>query len=87
LEPGRFLLTGSADVTSIPAIAEYRVVGVEVKKTRSVQLADFRGLQKLAEAAGERFTRGILLHAGTKTLAFEPALLAVPLAALWTNVS
>lgn len=62
-----------------------RVVGVEVKKARSVQLADFRGLRKLAAAAGERFTRGIVLYSGTETLPFGPRFVAVPLAALWTN--
>lgn len=41
------------------------VIGIEVKRARTVQLADFRGLKKLAEAAGDRFVRGVVLYAGT----------------------
>jgi hypothetical protein len=63
------------------------IVGLEVKAARSVQAADFRGLRKLAEAAGERFRRGILLYAGTETVSFGPTLVAAPIASLWTSVT
>jgi hypothetical protein len=50
-----------------------------------VQLADFRGLKKLAETAGDRFTRGVVLYGGNETLSFGPRLIAAPIATLWTN--
>jgi predicted AAA+ superfamily ATPase len=59
------------------------IVGIEVKASRSVTSADFRGLRKLAGLAGERFVRGIVLYGGTQTLPFGPGLLAVPIGALW----
>ena len=37
------------------------VAGVEVKAAASVNDADFRGLRKLREAAGRRFTAGVVL--------------------------
>ena len=60
------------------------IVGIEVKKSRSVQISDFRGLQKLAQAAGERFVRGIVLYGGYQTVSFGAQLLAAPIASLWT---
>ena len=60
-----------------------RVVGVEVKSSASVTGGDFKGLRDLAEAAGERFLRGVVLHLGREAVAFAPNLLAVPLPWLW----
>lgn len=59
------------------------VVGVEVKATATPTGEMFRGLRALAEAAGDRFLRGVLLYRGTSVLPFGEHLHAVPLAALW----
>lgn len=59
------------------------LVGIEVKSAATVTAADFKGLKVLAQAAGRRFHRGIVLYAGTEVVPFGPRLFAVPLEALW----
>jgi predicted AAA+ superfamily ATPase len=59
------------------------VAGVEVKAAATVTDADFRGLRKLKEAAGGRFTKGVVLYDGEISASFGDDLHAVPLRALW----
>jgi predicted AAA+ superfamily ATPase len=59
------------------------VVGVEVRSTQTVTAGDFKGLKALAEVAGRRFHRGLVLYLGRQAVAFGPNLQAVPLTALW----
>ena len=59
------------------------VVGVEVRSTQTVTAGDFNGLKALAELAGRRFHRGLVLYLGRRAVAFAPNLQAVPLTALW----
>ena len=59
------------------------LVGVEVKASATVESADFKGLQSLAEAAGETFICGIVLYSGETLLPFGKNLYAVPISALW----
>jgi predicted AAA+ superfamily ATPase len=59
------------------------VAGVEVKAAASVTNADFRGLRKLKEAAGKRFTTGIVLYDGEISASFGDGMHAVPVRALW----
>jgi predicted AAA+ superfamily ATPase len=59
------------------------VVGVEVKSAATVSAADFKGLRTLAEAAGRRFRRGIVLYTGTEIVPFGGGLFALPVEALW----
>lgn len=61
-----------------------RVAGVEVKASATVRAADFRGLRKLRDVAGERFALGVLLYDGETVLPFGDGFLAVPLPALWS---
>ena len=60
-----------------------RLAGVEVKASATVTPADFRGLRKLKEAAGKRFTGGVVLYDGETSASFGEGLYAVPLRALW----
>jgi predicted AAA+ superfamily ATPase len=60
-----------------------RVVGVEIKATASPSASDFKGLRSLAEAAGERFHRGVLLCTGAAAVPFGPRLQTLPISALW----
>ena len=59
------------------------LVGVEVKSAATVTAADFKGLRALAELAGRRFRRGIVLYTGTEVVPFGAGLFALPVEALW----
>lgn len=59
------------------------LAGIEVKASGTVREADFRGLRKLQEIAGSRFTCGVVLYDGEVAVRFGPSLFAVPLRALW----
>jgi hypothetical protein len=48
-----------------------------------VTRADFRGLRKLKEAAGKRFTAGVVLYDGEASVGFGDGLFAVPIRAMW----
>jgi hypothetical protein len=59
------------------------VAGVEVKASATVRDSDFRGLRKLAAAAGKRFVAGVVLYDGEATAGFGDGLYAVPIRRLW----
>jgi hypothetical protein len=59
------------------------IVGVEVKASATIDAGHFKGLKVLAEAAGERFVRGIVLYGGKEAVPFGKNLHALPLSALW----
>jgi predicted AAA+ superfamily ATPase len=59
------------------------VAGVEVKAGATVTATDFRGLRKLKQAAGTRFTCGVVLYDGETSAGFGDGLFAVPVRALW----
>jgi Holliday junction resolvase-like predicted endonuclease len=59
------------------------VVGVEVRSSQTATAEDFKGLKALADIAGRRFHRGLVLYLGRQPVAFGPNLQAVPLTALW----
>ena len=61
-----------------------QVVGIEVKASATVKSDDFRGLRALADMAGDRFVRGMVLYTGPETLPFGQDLFAVPVPALWS---
>jgi hypothetical protein len=68
-------------VTVVPLM---KTVGLEVKAGATVAAADFNGLRKLAEAAGQRFTLGLVLYDGDAVVPFGPNLFAVPISSLWS---
>ncbi|MFH1842671.1 MAG: ATP-binding protein [bacterium] len=59
------------------------LVGVEVKAAASVNRADFRGLRKLQEFAGKRFSAGVVVYDGEMTAGFGDGLFAVSVRRLW----
>jgi predicted AAA+ superfamily ATPase len=61
------------------------IVGIEVKASATVRPRDFKGLKRLREAAGERFSCGIILHDGERVQKAAPRLFAMPVKMLWTN--
>lgn len=60
-----------------------RIAGIEVKASATVTAADFRGLHKLKEAAGNRFTTGIVLYDGEICAPFGEGMHALPIRTLW----
>lgn len=60
-----------------------RVAGVEIKSAATVTAGDFRGLRKLKESSGKRFTAGVVLYDGEATVPFGERLFAVPIRSLW----
>ena len=61
----------------------HAVAGVEVKASATVTSADFRGLRKLAKAAGQNFAGGVVFYDGEICAGFGHGLYAVPLRLLW----
>ena len=59
------------------------VAGVEVKAAATVTPADFRGLRKLAKAAGTSFAGVVVLYDGETCTRFGDGLYAVPIRRLW----
>ncbi|MEK7315122.1 MAG: ATP-binding protein [Candidatus Eisenbacteria bacterium] len=62
------------------------IAGVEVKAGATVTAGDFRGLRKLSDAAGKRFTSGVVLYDGEVIAKFGEGLYAVPIRSLWEAV-
>jgi predicted AAA+ superfamily ATPase len=60
-----------------------RVVGIEVKASATLQGNDLRGLQALANAAGKRWSRGVVLYTGTEVIPFAANLHGIPVSSLW----
>ena len=59
------------------------LAGIEVKASATVTASDFKGLRKLQEAVGSRFTAGIVLYDGETCASFGGGCFAVPIRRLW----
>lgn len=62
-----------------------QMAGTEVKAAATVRASDFRGLNKLEEAVGERFVAGVVLYDGKAVLPFGERLWVVPFWHLWES--
>jgi predicted AAA+ superfamily ATPase len=60
-----------------------QIAGVEVKAGATVRERDLRGMRKLREAAGRRFTTGVILYDGDVGVGFGNGFHAVPIRMLW----
>lgn len=85
VKPGiyHFRTAAGQEVDIVLEDASGRVVGIEVKASRTVRFEDFRGLRYLSDLLGERFLRGIVLYRGEQPVPFGPNLYALPLSMLW----
>lgn len=61
------------------------ITAIEVKAAASVSSSDFKGLRKVAHAAGEAFRIGLVLYDGEKVLPFGDRLYAAPVSSLWAG--
>jgi len=60
-----------------------RLVGIEIKAAATIRDADCRGLERLRDAAGERFRCGVLLYDGETLVPLGDRIYAVPLDEVW----
>ena len=51
--------------------------------TATLRSQHFNGLKALAEHAGERFVRGVVVYLGTEVVPFGPNLHGLPLGQVW----
>lgn len=61
------------------------VVGIEIKATKSIGKRDARSLSMLSDALGDRFIRGIILHAGSTTAPCGHRVTAMPIESMWKS--
>ena len=59
------------------------VFAIEVKKSESVNIQDFKGIQALAELTSKEFIGGVVLYSGKEVIPFGKNLWAVPFHILW----
>lgn len=60
-----------------------KICGIEVKASDHVTLKDFKNLQILQEACKNDFSCGVILYDGSKIIAFDKKLFALPISSLW----
>lgn len=70
------------EIDFIVEAADGRVAGIEVKASSTVDARDFRRFERLQEALGDRFARGVVLHAGDRAVPFGERLAAWPVSLL-----
>jgi hypothetical protein len=78
-----FRTTSGQEVDVVLEAPSGELVGIEVKSSAQVGPADFKGLKALAEGAGKRFCRGVVLYQGSEVVPFGKNLHAVPVQTLW----
>jgi predicted AAA+ superfamily ATPase len=85
LTPYHFSIHQGQEVDLVLVSRSRKLYGIEVKNNASVKSSDFNGLRKLAELAGDRFEKGIVLYMGEEFLGGfgRGDLFAVPMSNLW----
>lgn len=59
------------------------VFGIEVKAAATLRRQDFQGLERLRNAAGKNFCRGVVLYDGDHTNALDETIFSAPIGCLW----
>jgi uncharacterized protein len=86
LNPYHFSIHKGAEVDLVLEDQKKQLYGIEIKSAATVNGDDFKGLKRLAESAGKRFQRGIVLYSGDQAVGgFGENMQAVPIATLWTE--
>lgn len=83
--PYHFRTAAGREVDIVLEAPGGRVAGVEVKAAAAVGKGDFAGLETLAETAGKRFARGVVIYLGEHVVPYGDLLWAVPIDALWRS--
>jgi len=86
LKPYHFSIHKRAEVDLILENRKKQLYGIDIKSTATIKEIDFKGLKRLAEEAGDRFLKGIVLYTGEQVLGGFGGknLFAVPIPALWS---
>jgi predicted AAA+ superfamily ATPase len=86
LKAYHFSIHRGAEVDLVLEDRKKQLYGIEIKSTASVDQNDFKGLKRLAELAGKKFQRGIVLYGGEHMVGgFGENLQAVPLSSVWSE--
>jgi predicted AAA+ superfamily ATPase len=86
LKPYHFSIHSGPEVDLVLEDRKKQLYAIEIKSTASVNQNDFNGLRRLAEIAGRKFQRGIVLYGGEHMVGgFGENLQAVPLSAVWSE--
>jgi predicted AAA+ superfamily ATPase len=64
-----------------------RIVGIEVKATKSPSSGDFRGLRFLADRLGSRFVAGVVLSLAPEAVPMGDRMMALPVESLWRGTA
>jgi len=84
LKPYHFSMHRGSEVDLVLEDQRGGLYGIEVKSSATLQNKDFGGLKRLAQFAGDKFKRGIVLYSGEQYLGgFGENLQAVPLSSIW----
>jgi hypothetical protein len=76
----------TAEGLEVDAVIEPRggpVCAVEVKAAATLTPRDSRGMRSLADALGDEFGAGVILHTGSEAARLAPKIWALPLPLLW----
>ncbi len=82
-----FRLAAGQEVDVVLEKPSGEIAGVEVKASATIGPRDFNGLRTLAEIAGPRFRRGVVLYTGDEAVSFGPRLHALPVGVLWRDTA
>jgi predicted AAA+ superfamily ATPase len=83
LTPYHFRTAAGREVDIVLQAPGGKLVGIEVKAAAALDTSDFAGLQALAEAAGKKFVRGVVLYLGEHVVPRGDNLWALPIDELW----
>jgi uncharacterized protein len=72
-----------AEIDFVVEAADGQVAAVEVKGASSIDTTDVRYLERLREALGSRFVRGVVLYTGEHVVSLGDRLEAWPVSAFW----
>ena len=67
-----FRTAAGQEVDLVLDTPDQSVVGIEIKASASLNQGDFDGLRELRGAAGQAFTRGVVLHTGEPPATSKP---------------
>lgn len=85
LTPHHFRDRDGREVDIVLGRDDGMIAGMEVKASATVKGGDFSGPWALAEACGDRFAFGVVLHVGADVVPFGDRLAAAPLSCLWSG--